>query len=161
LDFLCATRHTAQILAPWNLPSSSHKLPEPENGDRIVASAVSFVPAGHRPWTRLQWLIGIVWSVILFATCCRAFLYQSPRHQGIFAAYYGAGRDWLAGQDLYPRGYQGDAFVYAPPVAALMVPFSMLPPGVGSFLWRFCLVTLYLSALRQWVRSALPVELSP
>jgi hypothetical protein len=96
--------------------------------------------------------------MVAIAVCGRALLYESPRHQGIFLRYHTAGRDWLAGRDLYTRGYQGDAFVYSPPIAALMVPFSVLPAAMSSFLWRLFLVSLFVVALKQWLKHAVPSE---
>jgi hypothetical protein len=74
-------------------------------------------------------VIGLGWVSVYRAAC-------SPDHRSDFTVYTAAGEAALTGADLYkaqnPRGL---SYVYPPPFAILMVPFSVLPVSLGTLAW--------------------------
>jgi hypothetical protein len=97
-----------------------------------------------------------IWGLVLAAGLVRAPVNPTPAQVGIYAVYAEAGRHWLAGAPLYPKGDGWDVFPYSPLIATLFVPGSFLPDDVGSGLWRLALGVVFLLALSRWARSALP-----
>jgi hypothetical protein len=108
-------------------------------------------------WRRLAIAL---WVALLAGSSARYLVSPSNQDGGLFSLYAGAGRHWLAGEDLYPAKDGWDAFPYSPLVAAFLVPYSVVPSGVGNVLWRLTLGGVYLFALRQWSRAALPARLT-
>ncbi|HTS18883.1 MAG TPA: glycosyltransferase family 87 protein [Verrucomicrobiae bacterium] len=77
----------------------------------------------------------------------------SADHRSDFTVYTAAGRAVLAGADLYKaKNPRGLSYVYPPPFAILMVPFSVLPVTLGTLLWYALSVVLALWSLRMCVR---------
>jgi hypothetical protein len=100
------------------------------------------------------------WVALLAGSCGRCLFGRSDRDTGLFAIYARAGCHWLAGADLYAPKDGWEQYPYGPPVAAFLVPYSVLPPRLGNVLWRLTIGGVYLLALRRWSRVALPVPLS-
>jgi hypothetical protein len=110
------------------------------------------------PWQRVALL---TWSIIAALAVGRAFLIHYPRHGGCYPLFAEAGRNWLAGADLYTPQMSLDVFRYSPLVAAFFVPFGILPDLLGSALLRLVNVGVYLAGLSWWMRSGIPVRLTP
>jgi hypothetical protein len=101
----------------------------------------------------------LVWTAIILTVCTRASI--APQTKSIYPILSLAARNWIAGADLYEQLAPGlDRFRYSPLVAALLVPFSLLPDGVGAALWRSVNAALYLAAFAWWIRALLPSSLS-
>jgi glycosyl transferase family 87 len=109
---------------------------------------------------RWQRLAIFLWIAVLAGSCGRCLVGRAHRDVGIFSVYAEAGRHWFAGTDLYPPKDAWDSFLYSPLVAALLVPYSVLPPLLGNVLWRLTLGGVYLLALRWWSRAVLPPSLT-
>jgi alpha-1,2-mannosyltransferase len=77
-----------------------------------------------------------------------------------FHVFVNAARDFLDGRSPYPHltaaALAGkDNFVYPAPMAAVMVPFALLPHAVGAALWSLLLLAcvpaaLYVLGVRDW-----------
>jgi hypothetical protein len=116
-------------------------------------------PSGRaRGWL---WLAVGLWGALLVGSCVRPAVKQSPGSVGIYRVYAEAGRTWLAGAPLYAKGDDWDVFPYSPLVAVFFAPYSALPDGLGSAVWRITLALAYLLALACWARAALPRPLAP
>src|SRR2546421_149613 len=99
-----------------------------------------------------------VWVAIIAICCGRTLL--TP-HGGVYPIFAGAARNWVAGEDLYgPLGPDLDRFRYSPGVASLLVPFALLPDGLGGALWRLLNAAVCLGAFAWWVRAVLPPALT-
>jgi alpha-1,2-mannosyltransferase len=107
---------------------------------------------GFRGWARssvcfigVLLVIGLGWVTVYRAA-------YSPDHRSDFTVYTAAGNAVLAGADLYdaqnPRGL---SYVYPPPFAILMVPFSVLPVSLGTLAWCVLSVLLTFWSLRMCV----------
>jgi hypothetical protein len=100
------------------------------------------------------------WLLLALAACGRAFLVPfSDRHAGIFPVYARAGVAWFHGQPVYAEQDGFDVFRYSPLVAALLVPFGLLPDPWGNLLWRALNLGVFLFGVRAWVRCVLPADL--
>jgi hypothetical protein len=90
-------------------------------------------------------VVGLGWVSVYRAA-------YSPDHRSDFTVYAAAGDAALAGADLYkaqnPRGL---SYVYPPPFAILMVPFSVLPVFWGILTWHALSVLLTFCSLRMCV----------
>ncbi len=106
---------------------------------------------------RFSWnstAIGL-WAVYLTVVCTLPLL--KPLAGTIFPIYAFAGEDFLTGQPLYGEQHLPfDIFRYSPLVAALLVPFSWLPMGVGGLVWRLIGAAIFLTGLAAWARRVLP-----
>jgi len=113
----------------------------------------------------------IVWAGILLICCGRVLLpphtWLTAHTQSVYPIFAGAARQWIAGADLYEQlAPDLDRFRYSPGVAALLVPFSLLPDGLaradgpGGALWRLFNAGVYLGALGWWIRALLPPSLT-
>ena len=92
--------------------------------------------------------VGILWIVAVLAICIHVAF--SPHKQSSYAADYApAGRHWLQGEEIYSRRHH---FVYSPPVAALLVPFAVLPDAAGGVLWRLASAALLFVVASAWLR---------
>src|SRR4051812_26614872 len=109
------------------------------------------------PWAR--WAVG-AWLAVLLVVCGQALL--RPRFRSLYPTYAAAGRDWLAGRTLYRDHWEPyeDQFRYSPLVAALLVPFHLLPEGPGAALWRLVNAGALLGGLGWWLRAAAPRAVS-
>jgi hypothetical protein len=97
-----------------------------------------------RRWRRIA--IGVL-AVVVVVLCVRP-LFQPYRHT-VYPIFAGAGRDWVAGADLY-KTY---SYRYSPPIAALFAPFGMLPDGIGGAIWRLVGAAVFLAGLATLLRS--------
>ncbi|MDB5311793.1 MAG: hypothetical protein JWO38_5995 [Gemmataceae bacterium] len=114
----------------------------------------------HDPWVRLA---AGVWVVLALMAVGRAAFAHHPRHAGCYAVFAQAGRDWVAGRDLYDAG-QPDSLVvfrYAPTVAALLAPLGLVPDVIGNGLLRLANLGVFTAGLWQWQRVAFPDTFTP
>jgi hypothetical protein len=122
-------------------------------------STVSFTRTRGAAVARWSWLVVGLWAAILIGSCARYFIKRSD-NSTLFDLYTTAGRNWLAGADLYPARDNWLSFLYSPAAAVTLTPYSVLQPRPGNVLWQLTLIGGYLLALHQWLRSALPVSLT-
>ena len=107
-------------------------------------------------WGRLA---GAVWLGVLVAVTGLAL--ARPRTHSVYPIFAHAGRNWLAGTDLYGPPAGGlDPYRYSPLAAVLFAPFGLVPDWLGGVLWRWFGAGVYLAALAWWVRDVLPRRLS-
>jgi hypothetical protein len=104
-----------------------------------------------------------LWAAALVAVCVGPVV--APRKRTLYPTYAAAGADWLAGRDVYarypdPQAPHLDSFRYAPPVAAALAPWSLLPEAAGEVLWRLVGAGLYLGAAAWWARCGLPEKMA-
>jgi len=78
----------------------------------------------------------VVWYAMVGIALGRAALVHWPRHRGLYDIYAQAGRNWVAGSNLYFAWDSIDGFRYAPLIAAGLTPLAKLPEILGSFLVR-------------------------
>jgi hypothetical protein len=90
-------------------------------------------------------VLGLGWITVYRAA-------YSSEHRSDFTVYTAAGHAVLVGADLYkaqnPRGL---SYVYPPPFAIFMVPFSMLPVSLGTLAWYILSVSLTFWSLRMCI----------
>jgi hypothetical protein len=109
-------------------------------------------------WQRLALL---TWSIIALLAVGRAVLIAHPRHGGCYHLFAEAGRQWLAGEDLYTPQISLDVFRYSPLVGAFFAPFGILPDLLGSACLRLVNVTVYIVGFGWWLRVGVPARLTP
>ena len=116
---------------------------------REVASPT---PAGFPGWAKSTVLLITLLLVIGLGAVSVYRAAYSPDHRSDFTVYTAAGDAVLAGADLYkaqnPRGL---SYVYPPPFAILMVPFSLLPLSLGTLAWYALSVLFTFWSLRMCV----------
>ena len=100
----------------------------------------------------------IVWSLTFLACCARTLVVKTDKHS-VFLDFTGGGNHWLHGQPLYVRGSEHE-YRYSPLVAALLVPFDLLPLRVSEFLWRSINYGVYVIGLLYCCSVGLPRSLS-
>jgi hypothetical protein len=133
------------------------------------------------PWQRVALA---AWVALVVGVGIRVVL--RPGKNSVYPIFAQAGRDWLAGKDVYrlddspdvpppptslgellrppsrpPVGWGLGSFRYSPPMAALLVPAGFLPNLAGELLWRLVKVAALLAAARWWLRRAVPYPLTP
>jgi hypothetical protein len=134
-------------------PSASGRRQAPD------ASQIKGLAPAARRGNRWATIAVLVWAGILLACCGRDLL--ASRTKSVYPIFAAAARRWPAGADLYDLLAPGlDRFRYSPAVAALLVPFSLLPDGLGAIVWRFVNAGVYLGALAWWIRVVLPAALT-
>jgi hypothetical protein len=111
-------------------------------------------------WVRLAIAL---WTIVVLVVCVRSVV--EPRRRSLFPTYAAAGADWRAGANLYLHTLERpeahiDLFRYSPFAAALLVPWSLLPEGLGGALWRLSETAVYLGGALWWIRSGLPNRLN-
>jgi hypothetical protein len=131
------------------------------------------------PWQRLALA---AWVVLIAGVTTRVVL--RPEQQTVYPIYAQAGRDWLAGEDVYRLdrgpsepppasawgllrpparpavGWGLESYRYSPLVASLLVPVGLLPDRAGAVLWRLVNAAVLLAAVGWWLRRAAPYPLS-
>ena len=96
-----------------------------------------------------------VWAILLAAVCIKPLF--SPFSSTVFITYEKAGEDFAAGERLYDRTHPyTDNFRYPPVVAAGFVPFTWIPPGFGSVVWRLIGVAVVLTGMAAWAKRLCP-----
>jgi hypothetical protein len=112
---------------------------------------------GITPMTPQLWkrVAIAAWALLLAAVCIKPLF--SPFSGTVYITYLRAGEDFANGSRLYDviRPYT-DNFRYPPIIAAAFVPFTYLPPGTGSVLWRLIGVAAFLTGLAAWARRLQP-----
>lgn len=105
------------------------------------------IAAAARPgWSRL---VFAVWAIVLLVICLRAAL-ASGAHS-VFPIYVAAAEHWRLGDPLYTSA--GEPYRYSPLIAALLVPWSLVPDWFGEILWRVIGCHVYLSGLLLFSRE--------
>jgi hypothetical protein len=74
-----------------------------------------------------------------------------PHANSVYPIFAQAAAHWMIGEDLYQPA--ADVYRYSPLVAALFVPFRLLPDAIGGILWRWLNVAVYLAAFGWASRS--------
>jgi hypothetical protein len=108
--------------------------------------------------SRFERVVAILWCVATIACCGRALIW--PHCNSVYTNFSEAGRAWIAGGELY-RTIADEPFRYAPIVAALLAPFSLLPDELGGVLWRLCGLGVYLGGAAWWMRRVSDAALLP
>src|SRR5688500_3021866 len=104
-------------------------------------------------WGRLA---VVAWAAVLGGVCVHTLL--RPGRNSVYPIFAEAGRDWLAGGELYEEDVA--PFRYSPAVATFFAPFALLPDGPGGVLWRLLNAAVLLGGLAWWVRDVLPPGLT-
>lgn len=111
--------------------------------------------SSQRDWLRLALT---VWAILLIGVSIRVLIW--PRTHTTYPIFASASLDWLNGEDLYlveiEKRFGLDHYRYSPLIAALMVPFGLLPEGLGGVLWRLLNAAVFLGAASWWLRVAAP-----
>ncbi len=113
-------------------------------------------PDAGRGGRLLLTLAVVLWAVALGVIGVRAA--TAGGHHSVYPIFAGAGRDWLAGRDLYEYrpAEQSGPYRYSPAVAALLAPLSLLPDAIGGVAWRLGCAAVLLGGLAWWSRALLP-----
>jgi len=111
-------------------------------------------------WEQLALFIWMTATVVITARVA----FTPPSCRTVYPIFKTAGESWLAGQGLYyfsgdPTGKQ--VYRYSPLVAALLVPFSLIPDPAGAILWRLVNEAALLLAFAWFMRAVLPRPVSP
>jgi hypothetical protein len=109
------------------------------------------------PWRRdrrggrdlLRRLVVFLWLGTLLLVCGRGLV--AARAHSVYPIFAGAARHWLAGANLYQP--TEEPYRYSPLVAVLLVPFSLLPDGLGGVAWRLLNAGVFLGAVGWWSRA--------
>jgi hypothetical protein len=91
----------------------------------------------------LGWAVGGLFLLLALA------LALNPRRCIDFTVFRTSGVRLLEGTGLYRAEDGPMPFKYAPPVAVLLVPFALLPRGVGAVVWNVGSVAMLLLALAR------------
>jgi hypothetical protein len=83
-----------------------------------------------------------------------------PHRGTVYPIYAEAGRHWLNGAALYQPTDGLDEYRYSPLAAACLVPFAVLPDGLGGLLWRLAGAAAFCGGLAWWGRAVLPPSLT-
>jgi hypothetical protein len=86
-------------------------------------------------------LVSGIWGIVILIIIGRSI--AAPHQNTVFIVFRDAGRQWLAGTDLYS---QVGKYLYSPLAAAIFSPFGLLPDAVGAALWRLLIIGIYLWA---------------
>src|SRR5262245_57614658 len=113
----------------------------------------------HRLWGRtltLPRLAVFAWAAIMLVICVRVLI--QPQEHSVYPIFSYAAEKWVEGKDLYTgeRWPELDLYRYSPLVAALLVPFSLFPDGVGGVLWRLVSFGVFAWGFAWWCRRATP-----
>lgn len=75
-----------------------------------------------------------IWAIAYLLLCARTLLLKVDK-SSVYPDFSSAADHWLNSDQLYVRGGKNE-FRYSPLIAAFFVPFDLLPPRIGEFLWR-------------------------
>ena len=107
------------------------------------------------PRSKLTFIAIACWTILLAAVCIKPLF--APTSGTVFITYLKAGEEFSAGRPLYNVIHQfTDNYRYPPIVAVGFVPFTLLPPGFGSVVWRLFGVAGFLTGLAAWARHLRP-----
>jgi hypothetical protein len=98
-----------------------------------------------------------LWGLALIIILCRGYL--QPTRNSVYPIFANAGREWLAGVDLYDKTLQRpvqDHYRYAPIVAAAFSPLTALDDPLAAALWRVINGAVYLAGLVVFLRTVCP-----
>jgi hypothetical protein len=115
-----------------------------------------------RPRGILPTLAVIAWTVATVAVVARVSVAR-PQSHSVYPVFKSAGQFWLHGHGLYAvpeNDPDTPIYRYSPTVAALLVPFSLIPDPPGEILWRLVGEALFLGALVWWLRAVAPRPLT-
>jgi len=100
-------------------------------------------------------------ATLVLGVVVRLLLENDPRHNNVYLKVFAtAAQDFLAGRDLYLAPGMNGGFRYPPLGAALLVPFAVCGPVLGSILWRLANVAVLVIGVRAVLRAGLPFVLS-
>jgi Glycosyltransferase family 87 len=97
----------------------------------------------------------LIWGVILAVTCLHGLF--RPGDHSTFPCFREGGQHWLEGDPLYQE--IGTSCRYSPLFHIFMVPFTVIPIGLGSLLWRLLNTAVFLGGMFCWMRTLLPANL--
>jgi hypothetical protein len=108
-------------------------------------------------WTRCAVAL---WAILVVVVCVRGVL--QPASHSLYPTYARAGAEWLTRGVVYHDRWQApfDQYRYGPLVTAFLAPFSLLPLGLGSVLWRLLNAGVFLGAFAWWLRAAAHIHRS-
>lgn len=104
----------------------------------------------------LERVVMLLWAGAILFVCVRVAIY--PNIHNTYRVLANAGRDWMSGRHLYAKPMP--FYRYSPLVAALVVPFAILPFRLGGVAWRLLNAAVYFGGLSWWSRQALPRKLA-
>lgn len=110
-------------------------------------------------WEQIALLLWLTATLVIVVRVAVA----PPTCRTVYPIFKSAGESWLAGDGLYslPNGPSNKLlYRYSPLVAALLVPFSIVPDPLGAILWRLVNESVLLLAFGYWVRAVLPRPVS-
>jgi hypothetical protein len=105
----------------------------------------------------LVWITLAIWGAAYLGLCARTLV--KIERSSVYPDFSDAGRHWLNSEPLYVRGGTHE-FRYSPLIAAFFVPFELLSPGLGEFIWRSINFAAFIGGLYCCCRSAVPRALS-
>ena len=106
----------------------------------------------------VRWITIAIWTIAYFLLCGRTLVLKVDAHS-VYADFSGAGHHWLNSELLYKRGGAHE-FRYSPLIAAFFVPFDLMPPRFGEFLWRSINFAAFIGGLYACCKVGLPRALS-
>ena len=107
------------------------------------------------PRSKLTFIAIACWTILLVAVCIKPLF--APNAGTVFITYFKAGEEFVAGRPLYNVIHPfTDNYRYPPIVAVGFIPFTLLPPGFGSVVWRLIGVAGFLTGLAAWARHLRP-----
>ncbi len=125
-----------------------------------LATAKNTLPtAQKRRWRNAGWMDATaitLWAVTFAVIFIRIAL--TSRHN-IYATYEAAGKDWLAGRNLYTTTH-GRGFVYSPLAAVFFAGLSLLPDLLSNILWRLLNAAVYLGGVWTWLKVGINGDIS-
>lgn len=99
------------------------------------------------PWRALAIT---AWSALVLILCIQNIL--NPERLSGFAPYLRAANRWIEGSAIYSFT-PNKGFVYSPFAAVCYLPFAIVPPYLGSILWRALSVGILLAGASRLLKS--------
>lgn len=107
-----------------------------------------------------QRVAAVVWWILLAVLAVFGCIRALRGHCIDFEVYHTATHRFLAGTPLYRAADGAMPFKYAPPVAWLMLPWTVLPAPIGAALWNITSVAV-LARSARWLRQRATIWRSP
>lgn len=129
----------------------------------VAASAASAAGSTAFPFAdffsrgrRLEMAALLAWGLLLVGMSIRSFV--KPAEHSVYPIFSHAARTWLASENPYAgdRWPELDFYRYSPTVAALLIPFGLMPDALGGTVWRLVGIGVLLWAFAWWRRRVLP-----